>query len=191
MRALEPKHAEARHGTQVMPFSTGMHACMHARSGAEAGRGMQVMPFSTGLSTTLSNFEAGLTYKDVADPSVMVAFPIVGDVDGAAFIAWTTTPWTLPSNLALCVHPEFTYVRVRDPATGAVFIVAESRLPFVPGAVPKKGKGKNKGVRSSNARGDGAARAARRYGGACGMQRRLWPRERAECCGGCRAEWRI
>jgi isoleucyl-tRNA synthetase len=107
---------------------------------------LQVMPFSTGLSTTLSNFEAGLNYKDVSDPSVMVTFPIIDDPDNAAFIAWTTTPWTLPSNLALCVHPEFDYVRVKDPASGAVYILAECRLPSVPGAVPKKGKGK-KGMR--------------------------------------------
>lgn len=106
---------------------------------------MQVMPFSTGLSTTLSNFEAGLNYKDVTDPSIMVSFPIYDDPDNAALIAWTTTPWTLPSNLALCVHPEFDYVRVKDPATGSVYIVAKSRLAAVPGAVPKKGKGK-KGV---------------------------------------------
>ena len=45
-----------------------------------------------------------------------------------AFIAWTTTPWTLPSNLALCVHPELTYVKVRDLATDAVYIMMEARL---------------------------------------------------------------
>ena len=103
------------------------------------------MPFSTGLSTTLSNFEAGLNYKDVSDPSVMATFPILDDPDNAAFVAWTTTPWTLPSNLALCVHPDFAYVRVKDPATGAVYVVAESRLAALPGAIPKKAKGK-KGV---------------------------------------------
>jgi hypothetical protein len=127
------------------------------------------MPFSTACSTPLANFEAGLNYKDVSDPAVMVrggrgwagaggagllleaqwglggapartcqtprswwvhpctpplpqphpnpaprqvSFPIKGDADGAALVAWTTTPWTLPSNLALCVHPEFTYVKV-------------------------------------------------------------------------------
>jgi isoleucyl-tRNA synthetase len=48
----------------------------------------------------------------VDDPAVMVSFPINGDADGANLIAWTTTPWTLPSNLALCVNPEFVYVRV-------------------------------------------------------------------------------
>lgn len=42
----------------------------------------------------------------------MVSFPLEGAEDGAALVAWTTTPWTLPSNLALCVHPEFDYVKV-------------------------------------------------------------------------------
>jgi isoleucyl-tRNA synthetase len=55
------------------------------------------------------------------------------DKDGASLVAWTTTPWTLPSNLALCVHPELTYVRVRDPAKGKVYIVAEARLSALPG----------------------------------------------------------
>jgi isoleucyl-tRNA synthetase len=48
----------------------------------------------------------------VQDPAVTVAFPWVGHEGGASFVAWTTTPWTLCSNLALCVHPEFVYVLV-------------------------------------------------------------------------------
>ena len=83
-------------------------------------RGFKVMPFSTACSTSLSNFEAGLNYKDVDDPAVMVAFPIKAAggaaagaaIEGSQLVAWTTTPWTLPSNLALCVHPELTYVQV-------------------------------------------------------------------------------
>lgn len=85
-----------------------------------ARRRPQVMPFSTACSTPLSNFEAGLNYKDVSDPAVMASFPIVGDADGAALVAWTTTPWTLPSNVALCVNPELDYVRVKDPEKGKV-----------------------------------------------------------------------
>ena len=54
------------------------------------------MPYSTTCNTPLSNFEAGLNYKDVSDPAVMVSFPLVDDPDGAAMVAWTTTPWTLP-----------------------------------------------------------------------------------------------
>ena len=70
------------------------------------------MPFSTACSTSLSNFEAQSNYKDVDDPAVMVAFPVEGDADGASLVAWTTTPWTLPSNVALCVHPDLVYVKV-------------------------------------------------------------------------------
>lgn len=59
-------------------------------------RGFKVMPYSTTCNTPLSNFEAGLNYKDVSDPAVMVSFPLKDDPDGAAMVAWTTTPWTLP-----------------------------------------------------------------------------------------------
>ena len=66
---------------------------------------------------------------------------------------------TLPSNLALCVNPDFTYVRVRNPANGRVYIVAESRLAAVPGAVPKAGK------RGGGGGGDGKKGAADAKGG--------------------------
>lgn len=109
-------------------------------------KGFKVMPYSTKCSTTLSNFEAGLNYKDVSDPFITVAFKLDNDPDGASMVAWTTTPWTLPSNLALCVHPEMTYVKVRNPATQAVYICLEARLSEIPGAVPKpeKAGGKKK-----------------------------------------------
>jgi hypothetical protein len=57
---------------------------------------MQVMPYSTACCTPLSNFEAGLNYKDVSDPAIMVAFPLEGDPDAASMVAWTTTPWFDP-----------------------------------------------------------------------------------------------
>lgn len=50
--------------------------------------------------------------QEVSDPEIMAAFPIVDDPEGTAFVAWTTTPWTLPSNLALCVNANFVYVKV-------------------------------------------------------------------------------
>lgn len=50
--------------------------------------------------------------QDVQDPSVIVTFPLLED-ETVSFIAWTTTPWTLPSNLALCVSPDFIYVKVK------------------------------------------------------------------------------
>uniref|UniRef100_A0A8C2WTY7 Isoleucine--tRNA ligase, cytoplasmic n=1 Tax=Cyclopterus lumpus TaxID=8103 RepID=A0A8C2WTY7_CYCLU len=61
-------------------------------------RGVKVMPFSTACNTPLSNFESNQNYKDVQDPSVIVNFPLVGSED-VAFIAWTTTPWTLLTRL--------------------------------------------------------------------------------------------
>ena len=100
-------------------------------------RGFKVMPYSTTCNTPLSNFEAGLNYKDVQDPAVMVSFPLVDDKDAAELVAWTTTPWTLPSNLALCVHPKLKYVKLQDPETLRVYIVAEARIESLPGAKPK------------------------------------------------------
>ena len=61
-------------------------------------QGYKVMPYSTGCTTPLSNFEAGLNYKDVSDPAVVVSFPVVGE-EGVSFVAWTTTPYI--SGLAL------------------------------------------------------------------------------------------
>jgi isoleucyl-tRNA synthetase len=100
----------------------------------------KIMPFSTALNTPVSNFEANLAYTDVTDPSVTVTFPLEDEPE-VAFLAWTTTPWTLPSNLALCVNPELKYVRIRDLKTKAVWILAESRLPQVyPKMAGKKAK---------------------------------------------------
>jgi len=79
--------------------------------------------------TALSAAEVGLGYKTVDDPSVFVRFPVVGDLHGApaSFLAWTTTPWTLPSNCALAVHPGVTYAIVThmDGDTAERLIVAE------------------------------------------------------------------
>ena len=88
--------------------------------------GFKVMPFSMKLGTPLSNFEANLNYRDVDDPSVTVAFERV-DEPGTYFLAWTTTPWTLPSNLALMVSKKDDYAKVRDKS-GRCFILAEARL---------------------------------------------------------------
>ncbi|XVF55001.1 hypothetical protein PTKIN_Ptkin06aG0001300 [Pterospermum kingtungense] len=100
-------------------------------------KGFKVMPYSTGCKTPLSNFEAGDNYKLVPDPEIMVAFPIVGATDNAAFVAWTTTPWTLPNNLALCVNSSFVYVKVRNKYSGKIYVVAESRLSELPTDKPK------------------------------------------------------
>jgi isoleucyl-tRNA synthetase len=100
-------------------------------------RSFKVMPYSTACNTPLSNFEAGLNYKeDTVDPAIVVSFPRVDDPT-TSFLAWTTTPWTLPSNLALCVHPTLDYVTVRDIKSGAKYIMAKSRLVQM---YPKMGK---------------------------------------------------
>jgi len=97
-------------------------------------QGYKVMPFSTACGTPLSNFEAGLNYKDVRDPTAVVSFPLRDDDGsdedgcGAAFVAWTTTPWTLPSNISLCVHPTMEYVRILDKKTGNRYILGKNRL---------------------------------------------------------------
>ncbi|WVF71438.1 isoleucine-tRNA ligase [Kwoniella sp. CBS 6097] len=90
-------------------------------------RGLRVMPYSTGCTTPLSNFEAGEDYRMTSDPAVTVSFPLVDD-PSTSLLAWTTTPYTLPSNLALCVNPEFTYIKIHDFERGQNFILLESLL---------------------------------------------------------------
>ena len=105
-------------------------------------RGFKIMPYSTACNTPLSNFEAGQNYKDdTRDPAVIVSLPIVGvqGQEDTSFVAWTTTPWTLPSNLALCVNPGFKYVKVVDKVRGQKFILMESCLNSLY-KKPKKGK---------------------------------------------------
>lgn len=92
--------------------------------------GLKVVPFSTALGTVLSNFEAGSNYQDVQDPSVTVLFKLCDEKD-TWIAAWTTTPWTLPSNLALCVGDDISYVKVHDPSRRANIILAEERLETV------------------------------------------------------------
>ena len=92
-------------------------------------RGVKVVPFSTALGTVLSNFEAGSNYQDVQDPAITVLFKI--EDEDAWLSAWTTTPWTLPSNLGLCVNADMEYVKVRDEELSKVIYVARSRLESV------------------------------------------------------------
>ena len=89
--------------------------------------GYKVMPYSTACTTPLSNFEANMDYRDVQDPSLTLLFKNL-DEDNTYFLAWTTTPWTLPSNLALAVHPQEEYVKILDKSSGKSFILALKRL---------------------------------------------------------------
>jgi isoleucyl-tRNA synthetase len=72
----------------------------------------KIVAYSPRLSTPLSNFEVNLGYQDTQDPSVTIKFKAKA-AENTYFLAWTTTPWTLISNLALAVHPDLLYVRVR------------------------------------------------------------------------------
>lgn len=90
-------------------------------------RGFRVMPYSTGCTTPLSNFEAQQNYKDVNDPAVTIGFNVVGQ-EKTQLVAWTTTPWTLPSNLALCVNPDFEYVKIYDEKKDRHYILLESLI---------------------------------------------------------------
>ena len=77
-------------------------------------RGHKVVPYSPSSGTPLSSHEVSLGYKMVTDPSVVVRFPL-RDQPGVSFLAWTTTPWTLPGNAALAVGADIDYVRVEGP----------------------------------------------------------------------------
>ena len=89
-------------------------------------KGFKVMPISTALGTPLANFEVSQNYRDVQDPAVTVLFKIKDQERYLA--AWTTTPWTLPSNLAVCVGDEIDYVLVRDESAEKNIYFAEELL---------------------------------------------------------------
>ncbi|WP_027727419.1 isoleucine--tRNA ligase [Treponema sp. C6A8] len=101
--------------------------------------GKYILPYCPRCSTVLSTHELAQGYKDVQDQTVTVRFKItkapegVNDPDMANgknyFLAWTTTPWTLPSNLGLCMGPEVDYVKILDKESGDFYIFAEARLP--------------------------------------------------------------
>lgn len=87
--------------------------------------GNKILPYCPRCATPLSNFETNQGYAEVTDPAITVRFALK-DEPGTYILAWTTTPWTLPSNLALAVGPDITYVKIRDG--DARYILAENRL---------------------------------------------------------------
>ena len=89
--------------------------------------GVKVMPYSWRVSTPLSNFEANLNYKDTQDPSVTVKFALTSEPN-TSILAWTTTPWTLPSNLALCAGPNLNYVCLQLHGSEEKYWICEGRL---------------------------------------------------------------
>ncbi len=89
-------------------------------------QGNKIMPVSTALETPLSNFEATSNYMDVQDPAITVLLKLCEE--DAWLSVWTTTPWTLPSNLAVCVGPDIDYVKAHDPEAGRNIYFAAQRL---------------------------------------------------------------
>ena len=93
-------------------------------------QGHKVVPYCPRCGTALSSHEVAQGYKDVKETSAIAKFP-VREREKEYLLAWTTTPWTLPSNVALCVNPGETYVRVR--VGGEIYILAEALLKSVLG----------------------------------------------------------
>ena len=90
----------------------------------------KIVPYCSSCGTPLSSHEVALGYRDVEDPSIFVKFKAL-DEDGTWYLAWTTTPWTLISNVALVVHPDETYVKVRHLEEN--YILAKARLETLEG----------------------------------------------------------
>ncbi len=90
-------------------------------------KGHKVVPYCPRCGTALSSHEVAQGYQEVEDPSVYVKFPLKGE-DNTAFLVWTTTPWTLPSNVALAVDADATYVKIRLTNTGYKLILAKELL---------------------------------------------------------------
>lgn len=94
-------------------------------------KGFKIQPYCPRCETPLSSHEVSLGYKDVKDPSVYVKMKLKGEEEGVYFLVWTTTPWTLISNVALAVHSDIDYVKVEHQ--GGRLILAEARLGVLAG----------------------------------------------------------
>ena len=100
-------------------------------------KGFKIVPYCPRCGTPLSSHEVAQGYKAVKERSAVVRFKVIGE--DAYFLAWTTTPWTLPSNVALCVNPEETYVKVKA-ADGYVYYMAQALLDNVLGKLTSEGE---------------------------------------------------
>ncbi len=100
-------------------------------------KGFKIVPYCPRCGTPLSSHEVAQGYKTVKERSAVVRFKIVGE--DAYFLAWTTTPWTLPSNVALCVNPDEEYCKVKA-ADGYTYIMATALLDSVLGKLAEDGK---------------------------------------------------
>ena len=100
-------------------------------------KGFKIVPYCPRCGTPLSSHEVAQGYKAVKERSAVVRFKVVGE--DAYFLAWTTTPWTLPSNTALCVNPDETYCKVKA-ADGYTYYMAQALLDTVLGKLAEEGK---------------------------------------------------
>ena len=100
-------------------------------------KGFKIVPYCPRCGTPLSSQEVAQGYKLVKERSAIVRFKVVGE--DAYFLAWTTTPWTLPSNVALCVNPDEMYCKVKA-ADGYTYYMAEALLDKVLGSLAKEGE---------------------------------------------------
>ena len=100
-------------------------------------KGFKIVPYCPRCGTPLSSHEVAQGYKLVKERSAVVRFKVVGE--DAYFLAWTTTPWTLPSNVALCMNPTETYGKVKA-ADGYTYYMAEALLDKVLGGLAEEGK---------------------------------------------------
>ena len=98
-------------------------------------KGFKIVPYCPRCGTPLSAQEVSQGYKTVKERSAVVRFKVIGE--DAYFLAWTTTPWTLPSNVALCVNPDETYCKVKV-ADGYTYYMAEALLDKVLGKLAKE-----------------------------------------------------
>lgn len=98
-------------------------------------KGFKIVPYCPRCGTPLSSHEVAQGYKAVKERSAIVRFKVIGE--DAYFLAWTTTPWTLPSNVALCVNPDETYCKVKV-ADGYTYYMAEALLDKVLGGLAEK-----------------------------------------------------
>ena len=101
-------------------------------------KGYKIVPYCPRCGTPLSSHEVAQGYKSVKEHSAIVRFKVVGE--DAYFLAWTTTPWTLPSNVALCVNPDETYCKVKA-ADGYTYYMAEALLDKVLGGLANEEEG--------------------------------------------------
>ena len=101
-------------------------------------KGFKIVPYCPRCGTPLSSQEVAQGYKTVKERSAIVRFKVVGE--DAYFLAWTTTPWTLPSNVALCVNPDDTYCKVKA-ADGYTYYMAQALLDTVLGKLADKENG--------------------------------------------------